>query len=258
MNINIQPIKAFKDNYIWAMINTENNTIAIVDPGDADPVIEFINQHDVTLKTILITHKHQDHCGGVKALQEKYQPEIIGPQHTEILTTKSIKDGDNIFLSEISLNFQILGIPGHTLEHIAFYCKTEKILFCGDTLFSAGCGRVFEGSYEQMWQSLQKLSDLPDDTKIYCGHEYTEANLRFAKTVEPENCDIDIYIAQVENLVKNQQPTLPSTLLLEKKVNPFLRVSEPAIIKNLELKTGLKLTNPVNLFAEIRQWKNQF
>ncbi len=256
--MNIQPIKAFKDNYIWAMINAKNNTISIVDPGDADPVIEFINQHNLTLKTILITHKHQDHCGGVKVLQEKYHPEIIGPQHSDILTTKLVKEGDSIFLSEIDLNFQVLEIPGHTLEHIAFYCQSEKILFCGDTLFSAGCGRVFEGTYDQMWNSLEKMLALPNDTKIYCGHEYTESNLKFAKAIEPKNCDIDIYIEQVADLIKNQQPTLPSTLLLEKKINPFLRVSESAIITTLELRTGLKLTNPAHIFAEIRKWKNQF
>jgi len=254
----IQSISAFKDNYIWAMINENNRTACVVDPGDAAPVIEFLNQHQFILKTILITHKHQDHCGGVKVLQEKYQPEIIGPQHDDILTTQTVKDAEHVFITDLNLTFRVMEIPGHTLEHVAFYCEAEKILFCGDTLFSVGCGRVFEGTYEQMWHSLEKILALPNDTKIYCGHEYTEANLKFAKAVEPENHDRDIYSEKVTDLIKNNQPTLPATLMLEKKINPFLRASEPTIIKNLELKTGLKFTDPVDVFAEMRQWKNQF
>lgn len=255
--VKIQPIMAFKDNYIWAMINAHNRTVCVVDPGDAVPIIDFLNQHHLMLKIILVTHRHQDHCGGIKVLQEKYQPEIIGPKHDDILTTQAVKDAECIFIADLDLVFQVIEIPGHTLEHIAFYCESEKLLFCGDTLFSAGCGRVFEGTYEQMWHSLEKILALPNDTKIYCGHEYTESNLKFANAVEPKNLDRDIYSEKVAELIKNKQPTLPSTLLLEKKINPFLRVSEPAIIKNVELKTGLKLTNSVDVFAEMRQWKNQ-
>lgn len=256
--INIQPLKAFKDNYIWAIIDIETKTTAVVDPGDATPVIEFLNQHHLTLKTILITHKHHDHCGGVKQLQEKYHPDIIGPSHSDVLTTRQVKEGDIVFLADTNLSFQVLEIPGHTLEHIVFYCASEKMLFCGDTLFSAGCGRVFEGTYEQMWQSLEKLRQLPEDTKIYCGHEYTEANLRFAKAVEPENVEIDTYMEKVISLRSHDQPTLPSLLSLEKKVNPFLRVSELNVIRNVEKKTGLTLNQSIDVFREIRQWKNKF
>jgi len=256
--IKIHPIKAFKDNYIWAMINAASSTVSVVDPGDAAPVIEFINQHHLILKTILITHKHNDHCGGVKILQEKYHPEIIGPQHSDILATKQIKDGDSVFLADLEIAFQVLEIPGHTLEHIAFYCESEKILFCGDTLFSAGCGRLFEGTYDQMWHSLEKILALPEDTKIYCAHEYTQSNLRFSKEVEPDNHDIDVYVQQVSELRENDQPTLPSLLSFEKKVNPFLRVAELNIIKRMNQKTGLTLNQPVDVLREMRRWKDRF
>jgi hydroxyacylglutathione hydrolase len=238
--ISVQAISAFQDNYIWVMMNLEARSVSVIDPGDAGPVIAFLEQHQLKLKTILITHKHQDHCGGVKALQEKYSCDVIGPKHPDVLATMQVKDGDTIFLADTNCHFKVLDIAGHTLEHIAFYCESEKILFCGDTLFSAGCGRVFEGTYDQMWQSLVKLRNLPDDTKIYCGHEYTEANLRFAKAVEPGNEDVDLYAETVRVMREHDQPTLPSLLSLEKKINPFLRIDS------------------VGEFRKLREWKNQF
>lgn len=254
-SIHIEPIRAFTDNYIWAIVNDSNKTAWVVDPGDAAPVIDYMNAKKLKLGGILITHHHFDHCGGVKALLKKQTIPVYGPKHSDILATHVVNDGQEVFLPECQLYFKVITIPGHTLEHIAYYCAQDKLLFCGDTLFSAGCGRVFEGTMTQMTQSLMKIAALPDDTLVYCAHEYTLQNLQFAKLVEPQNTDIDARLEFVHRLAGN--PSIPTTLALEKKMNPFLRVHAPTVIAAAENKVGQSLVDPVSVFAAIREWKNK-
>lgn len=257
MNIEIVPIPAFQDNYIWAIINHDNQKLCVVDPGDAQVVVDFIKLHQLQLDAILITHHHHDHTGGITALANQFHPHIYGPNSPSInhIDTK-LPHGSTIHLNTFNLDFQILAVPGHTLDHIAYY--SPGILFCGDTLFSGGCGRVFEGTYEQMLNSLDLLADLPDETLVYCAHEYTLANLTFAQAIESNNKYINEYINNVKNLRKNNLPSLPSKLNLEKKVNPFLRVREPTVKMSAEQHVGSALNTPVDVFTAIREWKNSF
>ncbi len=254
--MNIEPIKAFTDNYIWAIVNKANKSLWIVDPGDAKPVIDYIAKHNLNLCGILITHHHEDHCGGVAELQAKYSVPVYGPKHSNILATHVVTDKQTIVLPECNLSFEVRWIPGHTLEHIAYYCATEQLLFCGDTLFSAGCGRVFEGTMQQMVESLQILASLPDETRIYCAHEYTLKNLEFAKYLEPKNEAITRQVAFVQCL--QGKPSVPTTLALEKKINPFLRTDVGTVITAAQSQIGTSLSEGVQVFSAIREWKNRF
>lgn len=255
-SIHIDPIKAFTDNYIWAIVNEMNKSLWLVDPGEAKPVIDYIAKHNLNLCGILITHHHHDHCGGVAELQAKYTVPVYGPKHSDILATHVVVDKQKIFLPECDLSFEVLAIPGHTLEHIAYYCAEKYLLFCGDTLFSAGCGRVFEGTMSQMVDSLMTLASLPDDTLVYCAHEYTLKNLQFAKQVEPKNEDIACHLAFVSSLGTNS--SVPTTLALEKKINPFLRTDVATVIAAAEAEVGQPLATAVKVFSAIREWKNNF
>jgi hydroxyacylglutathione hydrolase len=232
------PIPAFSDNYIWLL--AKDDKAWVVDPGEAAPVLAALKSSNLTLAGILITHHHPDHTGGVAALLKEFPVPVFGPENSPAsnLIDNPLKDKENIRIG--TWQFSVIAIPGHTLDHIAFYCAADKILFCGDTLFSAGCGRVFEGTYEQMYQSLLKLAALPSDTKVCCAHEYTLSNLRFAVTIEPANQDIINYQKQCEELREKNQPTLPSSIGLEQRINPFLRC------KGLEQ------------FSERRELKNNF
>jgi hydroxyacylglutathione hydrolase len=254
--MNIESIKAFTDNYIWAIVNETNKSLWVIDPGEAKPVIEYIKDHHLNLCGILITHHHHDHCGGVAELQSKYAIPVYGPKHSDILVTHVVTDKQTIFLPECDLSFEVLAIPGHTLEHIAYYYAEKHLLFCGDTLFSAGCGRVFEGTQQQMVDSLQILASLPDDTLVYCAHEYTLKNLQFAKQVEPQNEDIARQLTFVRSL--EGRPSVPTTLALEKKINPFLRTHVATVIAAAEAEVGKPLDEAVNVFSAIREWKNNF
>lgn len=247
----INPIPALSDNYIWAVIDTEKMTAIIVDPGDASPVIDFLEQKKLQLQGIFITHHHWDHTNGISELKKKYNVDVFAPATENINgVTKPIQEGDDI------LNFKILDIPGHTLGHIAYY--SHDSLFCGDTLFAAGCGKVFEGTAEQMYTSLMKLAALPETIKIYCGHEYTLNNLYFAKTVEPENKKITERMAKVKEIRAKNLPSLPSILSDEKATNPFLRCDSHEIIDHMEKYIGHKLNNPVEVFAALRRCKDHF
>ncbi len=232
----IRAIPAFQDNYIWIMSSEKTSAAVVVDPGDADPVIEALARNALHLAAILITHHHHDHTGGLTKLvdlAEKSSGSLIpvyGPAGESIPgVTHLVREGDRITLPQIEMDFHVIDVPGHTRGHIAYLGQSTKhpevmpaALFCGDTLFAAGCGRLFEGTAAQMFASLKKLSALPDTTQIYCAHEYTLSNLRFAASVFPHHAEIQSRFAQVQDQRSNGQITLPSYLALERRTNPFL------------------------------------
>lgn len=251
------PIPAFKDNYIWLLVNPSNQRCAVVDPGDAEPVIAYLEQFQLSLEVILITHHHHDHTGGIKKLSELYPVKIYGPTQDPIeKVDQKLIENDQVKLDFLNATFTIYDIPGHTRGHIAYY--GEGMLFCGDTLFAAGCGRLFEGTPEQMYHSLSKILRLPDETLIYCAHEYTQANLHFAETVEPENKFIQQRLQDIKQVRGKNLPSLPSVLSLEKLTNPFLRCHLDSVINSAQLKLDETLTNPVNVFRALRAWKDTF
>ena len=255
---NIIPIPALADNYIWMFFDEALKAAWIVDPGEATPVINTLNQYGLRLAGILITHHHADHCGGIAALLHHMGniPVFGSYKSPNSFISHPLKEGDEIILTAKPdvLQFNAIEIPGHTLDHTAYYGSGG--LFCGDTLFSAGCGKVFEGTPAMMYHSLGKLKQLDDETKIYCGHEYTLANLQFAKQVEPNNPDIVNKIKSAENLLQKNGCTLPSTLQEEKTFNPFLRCDVKEVIDAAEKHAGKKLNDPVEVFATLREWKN--
>jgi hydroxyacylglutathione hydrolase len=256
--LTIDPISAFTDNYIWCLY--ENGRAWVVDPGDAAPVIEFIETRHLQLQGILITHHHFDHIGGVGELKERFALKTIyGPANPSIADiTEALREGD--IVEVLGRQFTVFEVPGHTLDHIA-YLSTDShppILFCGDTLFAAGCGRLFEGTPAQMFDSLNKLKKLAPETRIYCTHEYTQANLRFAKAVEPDNLALKQRAQSADNVRANDQPTLPSTLALELETNPFLRSEQPAVRAAALQHGSQNINDEVEIFAAIRRWKDQF
>lgn len=257
MTTHITPIASLKDNYIWAIINEKTRHVAIVDPGDALPVLDFLAKNQLKLAAILVTHHHWDHTNGIAGLLAENEVPVIGAaiSHLTFLTDR-VHDNENIHIDNIAQSFTALTIPGHTLDHVAFYAP--GILFCGDTLFAAGCGRAFEGTPSQLFQSLQRMAALPENTNVFCAHEYTENNLRFAQTVEPANAAIKTRYAEVVTLRAKNLPTLPSMLKIEKVTNPFLRCEIPEVITAAEKYAGESLSNPAAVFAVLREWKNQF
>jgi len=258
----VTAINAFNDNYIWAISSQENSNIALVDPGDALVCIAYMEQHNVILCAILITHHHKDHVGGIKALLEyaknkDWPVTVYGPASEKInqLDVK-LKENDTVNLVELNCQFTVLDLPGHTKGHIAYF--NDKILFCGDTLFSGGCGRVFEGTAEQMHHSLTKLAKLASDTLIYCAHEYTQANLAFALAVEPDNNALHNYVEQVSNMRQKNLATIPSNIALELQINPFLRCHELSIKQAAQAYSKHDQASETDVFSVIRAWKNSF
>ncbi|MBU2979718.1 hydroxyacylglutathione hydrolase [Alteromonas sp. C1M14] len=252
----ITPVQAFSDNYIWCL--HDDKAVVVVDPGDATPVLAFCKQHNLTLSGILITHHHHDHTGGISQLVSSF-PDIpvIGPSGGHIKgITQAVKQGDTITLSPFQCHFDVIEVPGHTLDHLAFY--GHGVLFCGDTLFSGGCGRLFEGSPEQMRHSLNALQRLPEQTLVYCAHEYTQANMTFALAVEPNNNALQQHADKVSTLRKHQQITLPSSLAVEKSINPFLRSHLQTVAESAKEYAGHTLTDEDAIFATIRRWKDEF
>lgn len=256
----IVPLPAFNDNYIWLI--RRGDQVAVVDPGDAQPVLAYLERNRLNLCAILATHHHGDHVGGIPDLLERFEVPVFGPAGEPIdKLTQSLTDGGHVELAQFGVNFEILAVPGHTRAHIAYYDRNHSscgALFCGDTLFACGCGRVFEGTPAQMRRSLARLAALPGTTRIYCAHEYTQANCRFALAVEPDNVALQQRCEEVSALRNANQPTLPSTIATERAVNPFLRWDAPAVIAAAQSISGRPLAQPDDVFTAIREWKNRF
>lgn len=251
--LTVTPIPAFQDNYIWAL--HDKRCAVLVDPGDAAPCIAFLEQHDLNLVAILITHHHADHAGGNVQLCARYHPRIIGPARESIPgLTSLVSGGDAVTIPELGLEFAVIDTPGHTLGHITYYGNGR--LFCGDTLFACGCGRLFEGTPAMMVSSLNKISQLPDHTEVFCAHEYTLSNIRFAKTVDGENPALLEREFREQARRNRGQPTLPSTLMLEKATNPFLRCREPALKRAAQAWLKRPARDAVEVFAALRQAKD--
>ncbi|MCP4595848.1 hydroxyacylglutathione hydrolase [Neptuniibacter sp.] len=255
---NVTPIPAFNDNYIWAISLPEQNAVAVVDPGDAQPVLDYLKSNNLSLCAILITHHHNDHTGGVSKLTESFDVPVYGPANSPFKgITHPLSKGDKIDL--LGKTLTINEIPGHTLDHISYYTgENEPQLFCGDTLFLAGCGRLFEGTAAQMLEAMDYFAEMPDNTEVYCTHEYSLANLDFAVAVEPNNNEIKATVEQCKALRADDQPTLPSTIGQEKQINPFMRTHHADVIQAANNFSGSTLENKVAIFASIREWKNQF
>jgi hydroxyacylglutathione hydrolase len=249
------PLRAFSDNYIWTI--RDKRCAAVVDPGDAAPVLDYLARERLDLVAILNTHHHADHVGGNSALLQHAAAPVYGPRDPRIGdVTNAVGEGDRFKLPHFDIPFSVFEIPGHTRTHIAFY--GDGMLYCGDTLFAAGCGRLFEGTPQQMHDSLGKLITLKDATRVYCGHEYTASNIRFARAVEPDNAALQALETRVRSLRDKDQPTLPSTIGQEKATNPFVRVTEPAVVESASRHAGHALRDPVSVLAELREWKNGF
>lgn len=253
---NIFAIPAFSDNYIWCVHDAQH--ALVVDPGDAEPVIRTLQEKQLSLTHILITHHHFDHTGGVEALITEYPDVIVyGPKNPKIAgISQHLQEGESLYLKDPQIEFKILETPGHTMDHIVFY--NDDLVFCGDTLFSAGCGRMFEGTPDVFYRSLRKLADLPEQTKVYCTHEYTLANLAFASHVDPNNSGLQEYKTWATAQRDKNQITLPSTIAKQKQINPFLRCDSKTIKQNIENIMNLSTHSEVEVFAALRRCKDDF
>lgn len=258
----ITALQAFSDNYIWVL--QHGDKVAVVDPGDATPVLAYLEQSGNSLCAILVTHHHADHIGGISELLARFDVPVYGPavEEDKITTlTQALMHGDTVKLPMLATEFDVLDVGGHTRGHIAYFSRNDgaPVVFCGDTLFAGGCGRIFEGTPEQMYASLTRLSAMPAETRVYCAHEYTQSNLKFALAVEPGNQPLQDRAKEVARLRADGVSTVPSTLAVELATNPFLRASAPEVIKTMQAHTGnSQLQKPIEVFAAIREWKNTF
>ena len=250
-------VPAFQDNYLW-LLHDDERRAWVVDPGDPAPIEAALHARGLSLFGVLITHHHFDHTGGALQLAERYDCAIYGPANSPFEgITAPLEDGAVLALG--STPFTVLTVPGHTLDHIAYYSAEAGLLFCGDTLFAGGCGRMFEGTAPQMHGSLARLAALPEDTAVYCAHEYTLANLRFAKAVEPHNAALLARIDEAEALRAAGTPTVPTSIALERATNPFLRTEAPSVRQALAAQdASLEHAEPSACFAALRGWKDRF
>lgn len=255
--VNVLTIPSFNDNYIWLIKDSQSQHCIVVDPGDAEPVLEMVNSQALIVDAIIITHKHYDHIDGVEGILSAlggdiklYSKNELFPQCIEVLEGQAISFFDNRF----SLN--VMEVPGHTLDHVVYY--NDTMIFSGDTLFSGGCGRVFEGTHAQMFNSLLRLAALPDKTKVYCAHEYTTSNLIFAYDIEAKNEALLCYMKEVAKKRQLGLPTIPSSIGLEKTINPFLRCNESALITHLQNKLAMPLNAGLETFSALRSYKDKF
>ncbi|MGD2117495.1 MAG: hydroxyacylglutathione hydrolase [Chromatiales bacterium] len=255
--LQVQAIPAFDDNYIWLLQQDGSPACAVVDPGDEVPVLQALQQQGLQLTAILITHKHYDHVGGIAGLKQQFpDATVFGPAHENISGIDvKLAEGDVVEIAGTGLSFQVLDVPGHTEGHIAYYGYDS--LFCGDTLFAAGCGRVFSGSFQQLSAALQKIKQLPTQTRVYCAHEYTLDNLGFAAWVEPDSQQIKARQQADQQLREQGQATVPSLLGDELQTNPFLRTGQPAVIAAAQRWVGHELDNDEQVFTALRQWKDR-
>jgi len=255
--MNLLALTAFDDNYIWML--HDGRKALVVDPGDAAPVHQALDAHGLALAAILVTHHHNDHVGGLAGLRARLQGPVFGPAREAIPGPYvAVSGGDTV--EALGTSFDVIDVPGHTAGHIAYAQRpshAEPLLFCGDTLFSGGCGRLFEGTPAQMHGSLARLAELPADTRVCCAHEYTLSNLKFARAVEPDNTDLLAYTSRCEDLRSRGLPTLPSSIGQERLVNPFLRCDQPAVVEAAH-RQGAASRNGVDVLAALRQWKNVF
>lgn len=255
--MNLIPLPAFSDNYIWLLHH--NGRALVVDPGDAQPVLDALASAGWVLDVILVTHHHADHVGGVAALTAATSATVYGPAGEKMPAgVIPLTQGETV--SWQGLEFEVIDVPGHTAGHIAYFGQPSDmapVLFCGDTLFSGGCGRLFEGTPAQMLNSLEKLTGLPGATQVCCAHEYTLGNLKFARHIEPANLDLSAYEARCQDLRAQGLPTLPSRLDLELKINPFLRSRQPSVRASVQHRTPTPMGD-ADYFAALRQWKNDY
>lgn len=263
------PIPAFSDNYIWCLADA--GRALVVDPGDAAPVLAFLQAQGLQLDAILVTHHHPDHTGGVAAVQAATGARVFVPAHEAFQPAGAVAVAAGADVVALGQHWQVLDVPGHTAGHVAYLCRADQaladgsapapVLFCGDTLFCGGCGRLFEGTPAQMHASLQQLAALPGHTRVCCTHEYTLSNLRFARAVEPGNTDLAAFVTQCEALRAQGQPTLPSSLEQELRINPFLRTAVPEVVASahgFDAQVPADGSNAVQTFAALRAWKNEF